>query len=97
MAEIPTLDVTVTVAPSSRKHSHYFKSTRHFTEADVYRVTRMFGVTDMAICQAIKKLLLPGGRGGGKALDRDVQEAIDSLLRWQEMEAEDAAGEGVGK
>ena len=77
----------------TRRHGHYFKPTP-FTEADVYRVLRMFGVTDQAIGHAIKKLLLPGERGGGKSVAQDVQEAIDTLHRWQEMEAEDATGKG---
>ena len=75
---------------AERKHAHYFKPTP-FAEADVYRVLRMFGVTDQAIGHAIKKLLVAGGRGGGKDIGRDIQEAIDTLERWKEIQAEDAA------
>ena len=74
---------------SDRKHSHYFKPTP-FADADVYRVLLMFGVTDPCIQHAAKKLLVAGGRGGGKDISRDIQEAIDTLSRWQEMRAEDA-------
>lgn len=38
----------------------------------------------------MKKLLVAGGRGAGKDQDQDVQEAIDSLQRFQEMRLEDA-------
>lgn len=79
--------------PAPRKHGHYFKATP-FTEADIYRVLRMFGVADQAIGHAVKKLLLPGERGGGKTVEEDVQEAIDTLKRWQEMEAEDVSAAG---
>ena len=75
---------------ADRKHSHYFKPTP-FAEADVYRVLRMFAVTDPCIQHAAKKLLVAGGRGAGKDIARDIQEAIDTLVRWQEMNAEDAA------
>lgn len=76
-----------------RKHAHYFKPTP-FADADVYRVLRMFNVTDQALGHALKKLLVAGGRGGGKDISRDVQEAIDTLVRWQELEAEDARTKG---
>lgn len=78
---------------AERKHAHYFKATP-FADADVYRVLRMFNVTDPCLQHATKKLLVAGGRGGGKDISRDVQEAIDTLTRWQEMEAEDAAAGG---
>lgn len=74
---------------SLRKHRHYFKNVKHLTEVDVYRVLRLYGVTDQAIGHAIKKLLVAGGRGGGKDITRDINEAIDTLQRWQEMEKED--------
>lgn len=72
-----------------RKHSHYFKDVGGLSEVDVYRVLRLFDVHDHAIAHAIKKLLVCGERGFKDAA-RDVQEAIDTLQRWQEMEREDA-------
>ena len=71
------------------KHSHYFKDTAHLNSIDVYRVLEMFNVTNPSIAHAAKKLLVAGGRGAGKSIDRDVQEAMDTLLRWQEMQHED--------
>lgn len=74
---------------TQRKHAHYFKPVAGFSEVDIYRVLRMFNVTDQAFGHAIKKLLVAGGRGAGKDVSRDIQEAIDTLTRWQELEAED--------
>lgn len=73
-----------------RKHSHYYKDVSNLKEVDVYRVLKLFNVTDQAIGHAIKKLLVAGGRGGGKDISKDVQESIDTLERWKEMQAEDA-------
>ena len=71
-----------------RKHAHYHKSVAHLSSIDVYRVLDLFHVTDQAIGHAIKKLLVAGNRGV-KDMDKDIQEAIDTLQRWQEMRAED--------
>jgi hypothetical protein len=76
---------------SERKHSHYFKKCP-YDAVDVYRVLELFGVTDQALGHAIKKLMVAGGRGAGKDIGTDIQEAIDTLLRWQEMRREDVAG-----
>lgn len=80
---------TRTLAARS-KHQHYFKPVAHLTEIDVYRVITLFAVTDPCIAHAVKKLLLPGQRGAGKGEGKDIQEAIDTLKRWQEMRAEDS-------
>lgn len=74
---------------SERKHGHYFKRVDHLKAVDVYRTLALFSVTDPCIQHAIKKLLVAGGRGGGKDISRDVQEAIDTLERWKEMQSED--------
>lgn len=74
----------------SRKHSHYFKDVSNLSSIDVYRVLLLFSVTDPCIQHAAKKLLVAGGRGAGKDISRDIQEAIDSLARWQEIRLEDA-------
>ncbi len=73
------------------KHSHYFKDVKRLKFVDVYRVLRLFQVIDPELQHAIKKLLVAGGRGGGKDISRDIQEAIDTLRRWQEIQAEDNA------
>ncbi|QYC96700.1 hypothetical protein [Stenotrophomonas phage BUCT627] len=70
-------------------HSHYHKDVRHLDSIDVYRVLDLFKVTDPCVQHAVKKLLVMGGRGAGKDADKDLQEAIDSLLRAQAMRKED--------
>lgn len=77
----------------TKKHSHYFKDVNHLASIDVYRVLRLFNVTDPCLQHAAKKLLVAGGRGG-KSRHQDVQEAIDTLTRWQEMQNEDERLEG---
>ena len=49
--------------------------------ADVYAVLAAFDVTDQALGHAIKKLLAPGGRNGGKSREQDLKEAIASIQR----------------
>lgn len=75
----------------AEKHSHYFKAVAHLTHVYVYRVLDLFRVTDPALQHAVKKLLVAGGRGGGKDISRDVQESTDTLERWKEMREEDRA------
>lgn len=73
-----------------KKHQHYFKNVKHLDYIDVYRVLDLFGVTDAALGHAAKKILCAGIRGA-KDQAKDVQEAIDTLQRWQEMQAENMA------
>lgn len=72
-----------------RLHNHYFKDVSKLEYVDVYRVLQLFNVTDPCIQHAIKKLLVAGGRGAGKDISRDIQEAVDSLVRWNEMRQEE--------
>lgn len=74
-----------------KKHSHYFKDVSNLTHIDVYRVCDLFNVTDPCLQHAVKKLLVAGGRGAGKNIQQDVQEAIDTLNRWIEMQNENEA------
>lgn len=80
---VPT-DVTT---EQDKKHSHYFKKCG-YDYVDVYRVLKMFDVTDPCISHAAKKLLVSGGRGF-KDIEHDIQDVIDTLVRWQEMRKED--------
>ena len=74
------------------KHSHYFKDVSSLTTIDVYRVLALFNVADPCLQHATKKLLVAGGRGAGKSIDKDIQEAIDTLERWKAMRAEERNG-----
>ena len=71
------------------KHDHYFHDVKALEKVDIYRVLELFGVSSHPIGHAIKKLLAAGQRGRKNSW-QDVQEAIDSLRRWQEMREEDA-------
>lgn len=83
---------TQPVVTQPGKHSHYFKDVSHIKLLDVYRVLKLFSVTDPCLQHAIKKLLVAGGRGAGKSIERDLQEAIDSITRALQMIAEDNGG-----
>jgi hypothetical protein len=60
----------------------------HLDGIDVYRVLELFEVTDPCLQHAIKKLLCAGARGN-KDEEQDVQEAIDTLERYQDMRVEE--------
>ena len=82
------------------QHGHYFKDVSKLQTVDVYRVLDLFNVVNPCVQHAIKKLLVAGGRGAGKDVGKDIQEAIDSLQRWLDMRAEDAQehpAEAVGR
>ena len=72
----------------TRKHGHYHKDVSNLQSVDIYRVLSLFEVVDPCIQHAAKKLLVAGGRGAGKDITQDIQEAIDSLERWKEMQSE---------
>lgn len=71
------------------KHNHYFKDVSHLDKIDVYRIIELYKITDPCLQHALKKLLVAGGRGN-KDMSKDVQEVIDSCVRWQEMRSEEA-------
>lgn len=66
--------------------SKYHKRIRTET-VDVYDVLRAYGVTCPAVAHAVKKLLMPGLRGGKDKL-QDLQEARQSIDRAIELEQE---------
>lgn len=72
-------------------HDHYKKDVSALKFIDVYRVCKLFNVTDPCIQHAVKKLLCAGQRGV-KSESQDVQEAIDTLVRYQEMQSETRGG-----
>jgi len=82
------------IMESPNKHSHYFRPCP-YDSVDVYRVLAMFDVSDPCIQHSVKKLLVAGGRGAGKSIDRDIQEAIDALERWKAMRKEELAEQSV--
>jgi len=80
----------------AEQYPHYFRTAPSST-IDIYRVLELWNVTDPCIQHAIKKLLTAGNRGAkaamGQTVERDVNEAIIALQRWQEMRKEEL---GVG-
>lgn len=62
---------------------------RGYVVIDVYRVQLAFAMTDPCLIHAMKKILCPGVRSGGKSVAQDIQEAAYSLQRWAEMRAEE--------
>ena len=73
-----------------RKYNHYFRPIPPgVTAIDLYRFAEMFEITDSSLFHAVKKIVAAGKRGS-KTVEQDVQEAIDSLQRWQEMRREEA-------
>ena len=56
-------------------------------ELDTYDILKAYEVTNPAIQHAIKKLLA-GGKRGYKDIQQDYQEAIASIYRGIELEAE---------
>jgi len=75
-------------------HQHYTKDVSNLQTIDVYRVLDLYKVTSPPLQHAIKKLLCAGMRGA-KDEARDIQEAIDSLVRWQTMRVEDESKEDL--
>lgn len=71
-----------------KKYNHYFKDVSNLNYIDIYRVLSIWNVADPCIQHAVKKLLVAGNRGY-KDVEKDIQEAIDSLERWKEMQGED--------
>lgn len=76
------------------KHRHYHKDVSNLNFIDIYDILYLYNVTDPTIQHAIKKLLVPGGRGGNKDFEKDITEAIDSLVRGKELRAVHAKKDG---
>jgi hypothetical protein len=73
----------------TRKHGHYYRPFP-FRDIDFYRLALVYSITDPCVQHVIKKLLALGRRGA-KDDAHDVQDCIDTLERWKEMRAEEAA------
>lgn len=71
-----------------REYNHYFKNVSHLNYIDIYRIFILYNVTNPCVQHAVKKLLLPGGRGE-KDFKKDLMEARDSLNRALEILEED--------
>lgn len=70
-------------------NNHYYKDVSHLQSIDIYRICKLYDVTDPCIQHAIKKLLCSGIRNGGKDQKQDILEVIETLNRWLKMLEED--------
>lgn len=73
----------------SKQYGHYFRELPT-NKVDIYRLILAYQINDPCIQHALKKLFAAGQRGS-KDTSKDIQEAIDSLKRYQEMRAEESS------
>ena len=66
----------------------YIVDISKYNKLDIYRILKLYEVSDPCLQHAIKKLLCAGKRGSKNFL-QDVNEAILSLKRLLEMQGED--------
>lgn len=69
----------------------YARDISHLKTMDPYRLQELYRMHPCAE-HVVKKMLCAGERSGGKSLDEDIQDCIDTLTRWQEMRKEDSGG-----
>lgn len=70
------------------KHSHYKKPVARLKFLDIYRILKLYAVTDPCLQHIVKKALCAGQRGA-KDFRQDVQEIADTAQRCLEMIDED--------
>ena len=66
----------------------YIVDISKYNKLDIYRILKLYEVSDPCLQHAIKKLLCAGKRGV-KNQTQDINEAILSLQRLLEMQGED--------
>ena len=73
----------------NNNNNPYIVDISKYNKLDIYRILKLYEVNDPCLQHAIKKLLCAGKRGGGKNFLQDVNEAMQSLQRFLEMQGED--------
>jgi hypothetical protein len=63
--------------------AEYYNYTYKGTKIDVYRILKIYNITEPAQQHAIKKLLRAGK--SIKSIEKEIDEVIESLNRWKEM------------
>lgn len=81
---------TVFMEDEETPRVNHYARTHRGVQLDVYRILKLYGITDPAVAHAAKKLFRFGS-GQHKSRRQDIVEAIASLQRWLDMEDEDAA------
>lgn len=66
----------------------YIVDISKYDKLDIYRILKLYEVSDPCVQHAIKKLLCAGKRGAKNQI-QDINEAILSLKRFLEMQGED--------
>ena len=66
----------------------YIVDISKYNKLDIYRILKLYEVSDPCLQHAIKKLLCAGKRGSKNFL-QDCNEAMQSLQRFLEMQGED--------
>lgn len=74
---------------TDKPNNHYYKDVSNLKSIDFYRICDLYGITNSCVQHALKKLLVLGGRSGGKSFEQDIIDARDSLNRLLEMIEED--------
>ena len=72
----------------NNNNTPYIVDISKYNKLDIYRILKLYEVSDPCLQHAIKKLLCAGKRGV-KNQTQDINEAILSLQRLLEMQEED--------
>ena len=72
----------------NNNNNPYIVDISKYNKLDIYRILKLYEVSDPCVQHAIKKLLCAGKRGL-KPQTQDINEAILSLKRFVEMQGED--------
>ena len=72
----------------NNNNNPYIVDISKYNKLDIYRILKLYNVCDPCLQHAIKKLLCAGKRGV-KNQTQDINEAVQSLQRFLEMQGED--------
>ena len=72
----------------NNNNNPYIVDISKYNKLDIYRILKLYEVSDPCLQHAIKKLLCAGKRGTKNQI-QDINEAILSLKRFVEMQGED--------
>lgn len=75
-------------AKNNNNNNPYIVDISKYNKLDIYRILKLYEVSDPCLQHAIKKLLCAGKRGVKNQI-QDINEAILSLKRFLEMQGED--------
>lgn len=75
-------------AKNNNNNNPYIVDISKYNKLDIYRILKLYDVSDPCLQHAIKKLLCAGKRGVKNQI-QDINEAILSLKRFVEMQGED--------